>query len=171
MAAAGRRPPTLRLRRPPHRALLRALLGRPLPGLNVFVWIGPANPDLSPPVRVTVAAAAVLVLAQSLWSEFRTSVEFRAEELVVTNSVTRYTLRPEDVRKIGRGGISSGPPEFLRPGLEVYRADGRSIPVQVSLGLSRRGRTRLCDTMHDWARANRVDTDFRVLGPAGKWSD
>ncbi|MFE0463093.1 hypothetical protein ACFW1A_27945 [Kitasatospora sp. NPDC058965] len=163
-------PPNPTVRRPLPRALVRTL-GRPLPGANLLIWVLPFSTALSVAVRIAVAVGAVLMLGQSVWSELRTSVEFRPRELVITNSLTRYTVRADEIREIGVSGISSGLPEFLRSGVRITRTDGRLIHLQGSLGLSEHRRTVLCDTLHDWARANGVDTAFRLLGPAKRWSD
>ncbi|MFB7944736.1 hypothetical protein ACFC6L_07410 [Kitasatospora phosalacinea] len=163
--------PTRTVRRSRLRAVLRALLGRPLPLGNLLVWIPVGAPTLSVPVRIAAAVGAVLLLAQSLWSELRASVEFRARELVVTNSFARYVLGPEDIREIRYSSSRPGPPDFSVDHLELVHADGRWIDLGVSLGLSPRRRAELCDLLHDWARPNRVYTDFQVLGLQKRWSD
>ncbi|MGW4809742.1 hypothetical protein [Kitasatospora sp. NPDC004272] len=161
-------PPGPKVRRSVHRMLVRALLSRPIPMANVFIWMGPTNPELSLAARIAVGAVAVLLLAQSLWSELRTSVEIRPGELVVTNSFARYVLRPADIRRIRYGAINSGPVEVPRTGLEIDCTRRGPIPLQVSVGLSRRRRERLHELLRDWAGDNRVGTDLRKPEPAGK---
>ncbi|MFE1321415.1 hypothetical protein [Kitasatospora phosalacinea] len=163
--------PTRTVRRSRVRAVLRAVLGRPVPLGNLLVWIPAGAPTLSVPVRIAAAVGAVLLLAQSLWSELRTSVEFRARELVVTNSFARYVLSPEDIQKIRYSDSRPGPPNFSAEHLELTHADGRWIDLGVSLGLSPRRRAELCDLLHDWTRANQVHTDVQVLGPQKRWSN
>ncbi|MFD7730318.1 hypothetical protein ACFV6F_08035 [Kitasatospora phosalacinea] len=158
--------PTLTVRRPLPRAVLYALVGWPVPVLTPGVCLFAAVVPSPVPARIVLVVAAVLLLAQSFRSVLRTSVEFRARELVVTNSFVRYTLSPDRIRQIGYSSYLHSP-----SGLDIKLTDGRSIDLGISIGLSPRRRAELCDLLHDWARANRVYTRFQVLGPKKLWSD
>ncbi len=146
--------------------MLRALVGWPVPVITPGVCLFAVLSNHAAPAGVALTVAAVLLLAQSFRSVLRTSVEFRARELVVTNSFARYALSPDRIREIGYCWNSRG-----QSGLDIDLTDGRSIDLGVSIGLSPQGRAELCDLLHDWARANRVHTRFQVLGPRKLWSD
>ncbi len=154
------------MRRPLLRAVPYALVGWPVPVVNPVLWLFAAIPNQAAPVRITPAVVAVLLLALSFRSVLRTSVEFRARELAVTNSFARYVLSPDRIQRIGHRS------RFPYPtGLGIDLTDGRSIELGLSTGLSPRRHAELCDLLHDWARANRVYTRFQVLGPKKLWSD
>ncbi|WP_217712132.1 hypothetical protein [Kitasatospora sp. NA04385] len=159
--------PTRTVRRPRVRAVLRALLWWLILLLGLLPACAAAGvPEPSAPVRSALAVGMVLLFALPLRSELRTSVGLRNRELVVTNAFTRRTLSSEDIRSVK---YASG--LHQRERLELSLVSGRWVTLCVSVGLSPQRRTELCDLLHDWARANRVHTDFRVLGPKHRWSD
>ncbi|MFJ5884793.1 hypothetical protein [Kitasatospora cineracea] len=158
--------PTRTVRRPLLRAVPYALVGWPVPLVNPSLWLFAAIPNEPAPVRITLVVVVVLLLAQSFRSVLRTSIEFRARELVVTNSFARYVLTPDRIQSIGHYSRLPYP-----TGLGVTLTDGRSIELGLSTGLSPKRRVELCELLHDWARANHVYTRFQVLGPKKLWSD
>lgn len=158
---------TRTVRRPLRRAVPRALLWWLALLLGILLVSAAAGiPEPSAPVRAALQIGAVLLLALPLRTELRTAVELRNRELVVTNPFTRRTFRAEDIRSIK---YAHGPKQRER--LEITLVSGRWATLCVSVGLSPQGRAELCGLLRDWTRANRVSTDFQVLGPKNRWSN